>query len=454
MHSSFVKFSRLCSLAAAFGLLAASAPAQEAKQRDYSFDDETIEAINKYQEESKLPTKDYTKLLSILNGRLATLKDKESYDASMLLQFIAKTYIEKNELPKAIEPMEQGLAISDRHTPSYLDERTTAEVCYYLAQLYYQETYAKDSAKDPKQLMKIYEKAEGYIDRWTKIAPKVTEDGLNFYASLLYSRATLDDKHLDKGRIERAIKLVDQCMHLSIRPKDGHYLLKLVCLQQLDRYEESAEIFEILLRNKPDNAVYWKQLASLYLNLNQPVRAINTLERAQGHGLLLTPTDNYNIVGLYFNENQFETTAELLEKGLANGSIENTDKNWELLAYCYQQLNRDFKAIDAHKRAIKQFPKSGQFDYLISQIYYNMQRLDDALTHLQASVAKGAGNKPHQTYLFLAYIAYEQKKYDIALEAANKAITFPDGVKEGTRMKKSVEDAIEERKAKLDSMKT
>jgi tetratricopeptide (TPR) repeat protein len=451
MYSPFVKFSRNLCLAATLLALGLPLSAQTESARDYQFDDDTIEAINKYQEESKLPNKDYNKLLNILNTRLASLKNQDSYDAAMLLQFIAKTYIEKNEFPKAIEPMEKGLIISDRHSPTFLDERTTAEVNYYLAQLYYQESTA---TKDAKKLAQIYEKAEGFIDRWTKVAPKVTEDGLNFYASLLYSRATLDDKNLDKDRLHRALDLIDRCMKMNIRPKDSLYLLKLVTLQQLDRYAESADIFEILLRNKPDNATYWKQLASLYLNLNQPIRAINTLERAQSHGLLLTPSDNYNVIGLYFNENQFETTAELLEKGLLNGGIENTDKNWELLAYSYQQLNRDFKAIDAYKRAMKQFPKSGQFDYLISQIYYNMQRLEDAFAHLQASVSKGAGNKPHQTYVFMAYIAFELKKLDIALDAANKAIAIPEGVKEGTRMKKAIEEAIEDRKAKLESMST
>jgi len=318
-----------------------------------------------------------------------------------------------------------------------------------LAQLFLQETV---NIKDKAIVLKYYEKSEQYIERWYKTTPKPTEDGLQFYASLLYTRAIHDDAHIDKEKLNHCLTLIDQCMHMSARPKDGLYLYKMACLQQLNRTAESAEIFELLLKRKPENKEYWKQLAGTYIQLEQPARAIVTLERAQSLGLLNTPSDNYSLFGIYFNEGQFEQAAELLEKGFRENTIENSQLNWELLASCYQQLNRDFKAIDALKRATIFFPKSGQLDFLIGQNFYGMKKLDEALTFLQKSVSKGGGNKPAQTYLLMAYIAYELKKLDIALDAANKAVSYPDGVKEGARFKKAVQDAIEEREAKLKKM--
>jgi len=111
------------------------------------------------------------------------------------------------------------------------------------------------------------------------------------------------------------------------------------------------------------------------------------------------------------------------------------------------------KAIDALKRATKYFPKAGQLDFLIAQNYYSIKKLDEALPYLQSSVSKGGGTKPAQTYIFMAYIAFELKKLDLALDAANKAIALPDGVKEGTRFKKAVQDAINEREEKLKNQK-
>ena len=164
---------------------------QKKTERNYQFEDDTIQAIDLYRKESEAPTKDFTKMLAILDDRLAKIANKTSHDYAMLLEFKAKLFIEKGEYPKATEPMEQGLILSDAATPTYLDERATSELCYYLAQLFFQET---STLKDPAQLLAHYDKSERYITRWLKVTPKVTEEGLSFYSSLLYARATADDK--------------------------------------------------------------------------------------------------------------------------------------------------------------------------------------------------------------------------------------------------------------------
>lgn len=440
---------RTCLISALILTAATGTYAQQKAERNYQFEDATLETLELFRKENDAEKKDYNKIVGLLDDRLAKLTNKRGYDYAMLLEFKARTLVEKGDYAKATEPMEQGLILSDAQTPTYMDEKSAADVCYFLANLFYQEGVANKKASEQ---LALYDKAEKYIQRWINNTSKVNEDGLSFYASLLYTRATMDDKKVDKVRLQQALDLIDRTMHMSTRPKDGLYLYKMACFQQMDRSAEAAEIFELLLKRKPENKDFWKQLAGTYMGLEQPVRAIVTLERAQALGLLNTPSDNYSLFGIYFNEGQFEQAAELLEKGLKDKTIDNDEKTWELLASCYQQLNRDFKAIDALKRATQIFPKSGQLDFLIAQSYYAMKKLDEALPHLQMSVKKGGGTKPAQTYIFMAYIAYELKKLDIALDAANKAIALPDGVKEGTRFKKAVEEAIADREEKLKKM--
>jgi len=50
--------------------------------------------------------------------------------------------------------------------------------------------------------------------------------------------------------------------------------------------------------------------------------------------------------------------------------------------------------------------------------------------------------------MFLAYIGYQLKKFDLALEAAKKAAEFPEGAKEAKSMVHAIEDIIKEREAK------
>lgn len=430
----------VCALLTVPTLLVA-APQQE---RTYSLSDETSEVLGGTYK-TAAEAKNYEAALAAINGQLAKLKDPNSFDAAVLYQIKANTLLQKSDFQGAIPPLEKALELSDSHTPSYFEERNVQEFLYYLAQLYFQEA---TTSKNPAQIAELYEKADSKMARWNKNNKKNNPDAMLFYASLIFNRAAQDAEHPDASAVKRALEIVDKALLMSTHPKDNLYVLKLVCLQHLNRNAEATELLELLVKQKPDSRNYWQQLAALYLGQQQDVRAIITFERAQANGFMNTPKDNFNLVGIHFNIGQFARAAELLEKGLKSGSIDNEEKNWELLAFSYQQLNRDLKAIDTLKEAAKRFPKSGQFEYLIAQNYYTLEKLDEALPYLQASVNKGGGNKPHSTFLFLAYIAYELKKFDIALDAANRAIATPEGKVEGQRMKQAVLDVLKEREAK------
>ncbi|HET7534817.1 MAG TPA: hypothetical protein VFJ90_00085 [Candidatus Didemnitutus sp.] len=447
MLKSLYRFLLASGLAALLGVCALAQEKEGKEAREYQVQDTTSEALGKFRVASEAKNQDSA--LEILDSTYAKLADKTSFDAAVILQLKAQTLLQKSEYSKAIEPLERCLQLSDSHTPTFFDDRVTIELLNFLGQLYLQEAM---NNKNPATASAQFDKAETYMARWVKSVKKPTPDGLMAYASLLYNRATQDSDHPDKAGLKRTLEVVERALHLSAHPKDNLYLLKLVCLQGLDRNAEATELLELLVRNKPDSKTYWQQLAALYLQQNNDIRAITAIERAQANGLMNSPKDNYNLVGIHFNLNQYERATELLEKGLKDGGIEADEKNWELLAYCYQQLHQDLKAIDALQRATKAFPKSGQLEFLIAQNYYQLEKNADALKHAQAAVQKGGGNKPASTLLFLAYVAYEQKNFDVALDAATKACAMPEGAKDGPRMLSAIKDAIADREAKKSKM--
>ena len=142
----------------------------------------------------------------------------------------------------------------------------------------------------------------------------------------------------------------------------------------------------------------------MYLNLanteKDPViakeyntRAILTIERAQTLGFMKTPKDNYTLVGIYFNVGQFGRATEVLHAGLRDGSIDNDQKNWELLISCYQQAERPFQAIEAAKEGAKKF-KSGQLDFQAAQICYSLNKPEESYKFLTTAIDKGGIDKP------------------------------------------------------------
>jgi tetratricopeptide (TPR) repeat protein len=332
------------------------------------------------------------------------------------------------------------------------------DVVYFLAQIYYQEG---TSSKDASVQKNYFNKSSAYIKRWLQTTPKKNQEASLFYASILYNQAVVNPEKVDLGLIKQVQTEVQEGLLTSLKPKEGFYVLLLASLQQIGDMAGSAEVLEQMVRVKPDNRTYWLQLLATYLNLGGGTekdeqksresfaRAINTMERAQALGLMQTPKDNYNLVTMYYNAGQFGKATDLLYAGLKSGAIESDLKNWQLLAYSYQQIGRDEQAIAVLKEAGTSFP-SGQIEFQIGQIYSQMDnRTAEAYSYYAKAVAKGGLEKPHSAYMFLAYTAFELEKFEEALAAINKTIGSADGQKDAQapRLKQAIEDAVKERDA-------
>lgn len=425
-------------------LLVAPLAAQTNPARGYELTPETSEALSKWKTESDANNVDVA--YAAIDAQLAKV-DPSSYDSAVLLRIKSMGLLQKTEYPKALEVMEKGLLLSDSKTPNYYDEASATTILGFIAQLYFQEA---TQSKNPTIVAAHYDKAEKYADRWMKHLKNPTYENQLFFARFFYSKALQNPENPNADLLKRALAETEKGLRITNRPKDDLYLMKFVCLSQLNRYAESAEVLELLVKNKPESATYWQQLASLYLNTEQTTRAVLTFERAQANGHMNTPKDNYNLVGILFNIGQFTKAAELLETGLRNGKIEQAIDNWELLALCYQQMDRPLKGIEAMKEATKNFPQSGQLEFSIAQAYQALDQPANALAHAQAAITKGnfTKSKLHQVYFFTAYMAYELKKYDVALDYAKKTAQFPEGTRDGNNMIKAIEEILKEREAK------
>jgi tetratricopeptide (TPR) repeat protein len=146
---------------------------------------------------------------------------------------------------------------------------------------------------------------------------------------------------------------------------------------------------------------------------------------------------------------QFGKATEILHSGLRDNSIESEQRNWELLASSYQQVDKPFQAIEALTEGAKHFPKSGQLDYQIAMIYYGLNKSEDAYKHLQTATTKGNLDKPGSVYGFMAYVCWELGKFPEAKVAVEKALTYPDAQKDTQlpKLKQAIEDAIREHEA-------
>ncbi|HEY9250155.1 MAG TPA: hypothetical protein VIO38_13530, partial [Rariglobus sp.] len=302
-----------------------------------------------------------------------------------------------------------------------------------------------------------FDKAYAAITQWLAKAPAVTADAQLYAASILYGQATLDPARVDLAKIGLARNAVEESLYLDVRPKDQAYVLLLAALQQQGDLPRVAELLELLVRRQPDSANYWQQLAGSYYALaaeskkeadigRYNLRALLTLERAQARGLLNSPKENYAVVALCFTLQQFDRAISLLEAGLKAGTIESSRRNWELLASAYQQTHDDTRALATLGRAVERFPREAGLDYAMGQLCYSLNRTAEAYDHLVRAVSKDNLERPGQTHLFLAYVAFELQRYEAAAKWIEAGAAFPDAKPDDLeRLRRAVADKLRER---------
>lgn len=400
-----------------------------------------------------IDAKNWNGAINLLNGILRYAAPN-SYDQALANDIVSKIYLQISDYAASIGPMEKAYQLGE--TYKFFDTRSQLDRIYYLAQLYYQEA---NNTKSSALQQQYFTKAASYIDTWLKTTPRPTEDARLFYATLLYNQATINPENVDRTLLKQAQDQVNEGLHFTINPKENFYVILLATLQQTGQIAKTAEILELLVHKYPSKVTYWQQLMGTYANLaaetkspeksdEYNLRTIVTIERAQALGMMNTPKDNYNLVGIYFNLGQFGEATRLLHKGLRDGTIESDIAKWELLAYSYQQIKKEFQAIETLQEATQHFPGTGRFDNQIAQIYYSLNRVDDAYKHLNLAISKGNLDKAGAVYYFLAYISFELLKFEEALVAVNKAAEFEENRdSQLPRLKQAIEDAIKERES-------
>jgi len=426
-----------------------------AEERQHELEERTSTELQKLT--PLTDAKNWDGALALIQGLKAKV-GADSYDMAILTDIEAKIYLQKSDYAKAIGPWEAALRLSDAR--NYFNKNTTQEIVYFLSQIYYQEA---TTTKDKAAQRQAFDKAIGYLDRWMKNTDKPDRDQSRqeaqlFYANVLYNLAVLDPDHVNQDLLKRAETEAEKGLRMAPKPRDTLYLILLAIAQQQNDYVRLAELLELLVEQTPAKKDYWSQLGGVYLTLagqekderkarEYNIRAIIAIERAQALGYMKTPKENYTLVGIYFNVGQFGRATEILHSGLRDGSIENDIKNWELLAYSYQQVDRPFQAIDALKEGSAKFPESGQLDYQAAQIYYSLNKPEESYKALERATQKGHLDKPGSVNGFKAYVAWELGKLEEALDAINKALASPDA-KNDTQLptlKQAIEEKLRER---------
>lgn len=227
-----------------------------------------------------------------------------------------------------------------------------------------------------------------------------------------------------KKRYDQSIPWLKHAIARSEAPKENWLLMLMVALYQEKQYAASIEVLDDLIRLNPSKEDYWQQQAALYQILEQPNKALRTLELGYAGGYIEKPATVMQLVQWLINNGIPERAGRILQKHLNDESLELNDRNWKILASAWQQSREHAKAAVALIEA-SEYMEDGSLIYRAAQLQLQIGEYQNAIDNAKKAIKKGLNEKDESNALMLvASSAYELNEYDLSRQYFQRALQF------------------------------
>ena len=258
-------------------------------------------------------------------------------------------------------------------------------------------------------------KVDNVIDRLT---PLLNNEQLSVNNPLPWM--ILASALVSKERYAEALPTMTKAIALHRKPPVAWHELLLSIQFQLEAYEDSITTVKTLLDQHPNRARYWRQLASLYLMLDQTDEALAIMETAAAHDLLNRLSDIGQMTWLRQSNGQPSEAARHLARALENGTLANHAQHWEQLGELWLSARETERAISAFAKA-GEHADNGQPWQRQAELQIHIQDWQGASASLSRAIEKGELKDSGKAWLLLGYLYLKSDNIDQATKAFQNA---------------------------------
>lgn len=337
-----------------------------------------------------------------LNGAAAILDEMiasggknalNSYELANVYNLYAFIYYSREDYAKALKAYEE--VVSQPDIPLAMEINTK----YTIAQLYFvQEQWQKgiDSLLD-----------------WFALT-----DSPNANAYVLLAQGYYQTKDYNKAllNVQKAISMYKADGKL---PKEQWYNLARFLYFEKNDVKNTVATLEELLTYYPKKE-YWVQISHMYGEQKKEGKQLAAMDTAYIQNMLDKGPEQVTMAYLYLNAEVPYKAGKVMEKGLKDGSIQPTSKNYEIAASAWRQAQELEKAIaDMEQAAAKS--EDGELYARLGNIYLDSDRYQEAAVAINKGLKRGGVKRPDTARLVLGMAYFNDNKYDKAREAFKAA---------------------------------
>ncbi len=251
------------------------------------------------------------------------------------------------------------------------------------------------------------------------------------YAQIWYARLKKPQPahHVFIGNLQaqlkhfkEAIVLVRKGIDESDAPRESWYQLLIACHFELKQYPETASALREALAYWPEKKVYWEQLASINMLLDNESEALAVLQIAWRQGVVEKESSIRTLMQFAINRGIPERAARILEQSISDKVIEANIKNLEVLSVAWGASKETDKAIDSLNRLAAVSP-DGQPLVRLARLYVDKEDWKKAQTSLKQGIEKGLKDEA-RAWLLLGIAYIQDNKFDEGKSALKKAGAF------------------------------
>ncbi|WP_161487089.1 MULTISPECIES: tetratricopeptide repeat protein [Marinobacter] len=349
--------------------------------------------------------------------RLQSRSGLNSYEAAMMWRFYASLYFSQDDYDKAIQAYQNLLNQSD------LPEALETEALYSLGQLYF--------------VREDYEGAIRLLERWFEVVTNPNPRAYVFLAQAYYQL----------GQFSKALEPAQEAVNFlenqgEVPREDWYMLLRAIHFERND-YAAMARVLEKLVKHYPKKS-YWMQLSDVYGELNQEDKRLSALEVAYRQNLLNEEKELIKLSQLLLQAGVPYKAARVLEKGMKDGSIRESEDNLLLLSSAWSMAQEAEKSLPALIQAAK-FSDTGELDVRLGQTYFQLDQWEQAVAFLRKGLEKGELGQADNAYLLLGLSLYNLDRLNEAIDSFRQAAEYDDSKDEARRWIQYLEKEIQRR---------
>jgi len=316
-----------------------------------------------------------------------------SYELANVYNLYAFIYYSREDYAKALKAYEE--VISQPDIPLAMEINTK----YTIAQLYF--------------VQEQWQKGIDALLSWFKLTDK---PNANAYVLLAQGYYQVQDYDKALQNVEKAINMYKAEDKL---PKEQWYNLARFLYFEKGDINKTVDTLEELLKYYPKKD-YWVQVSHMYGEQKKDKLQLAAMDTAYVQNMLDKGTEQVTMAYLYLNGDIPYRAGKVMEKGLKNGSIEGTSKNYEIAASAWRQAQDLDKAIANMEQAAAK-ADDGELYSRLGNIYLDSDQFDKAITAINKGLSRGGVKRPDTARLVLGMAYFNTKQYDKAREAFKAA---------------------------------